>query len=228
MSVVKDTFKEPMFLWTLAFLVVMFLAVLFLQKNEPGNLLGDTTTKKTVKENKGYKQYDKPPKYSLKTGIDYQAEINTSYGSIKLDLLESVAPNTVNNFVFLAKDGFYNNLLWHRVVNNILIQTGDPKGDGTGGPGYYINDEININTPRFAPGIVGMANAGPNTNGSQFFIVASGAPANITSNWDGKYTVFAKVLEGQDVVDKIARVKVDSNGKPVKTVKVLSIRIFEK
>lgn len=140
------------------------------------------------------------------------AILKTTNGDIKLELFKKDAPNTVDNMVKLANKGYFKHLLWHRVIKDFVIQTGDPKGDGTGGPGYQFNDEINSH--KFTAGTVGMANAGANTNGSQFFIVTNSDQTSL----DGKYTAFAQVVEGMDVVTKIAEVPTDKNDKPIAPV----------
>ena len=126
------------------------------------------------------------------------ATIKTSRGTIKLELFADKAPNTVGNFEKLANDGFYNGLKFHRVISNFMIQGGCPQGTGTGGPGYQFDDEFHDDLRHDGPGILSMANAGPNTNGSQFFIT------HVTcAHLDGKHSVFGKVIEGQDVVDSV-------------------------
>lgn len=128
------------------------------------------------------------------------ATIKTNKGTIKLELFEDKVPKTVENFVKLASDGFYNGLKFHRVIPDFMIQTGCPQGTGTGGPGYKFADEFHPDLKHDGPGVLSMANAGPNTNGSQFFIT------HVATDWlDGKHSVFGKVLEGQDVVDSIAQ-----------------------
>jgi len=214
MGVLRDTFREPMFRWTLLLVLVIFLAVWFISKQPPAGYY----TSKT--------RLQKPP-MMLKHNVDYQAEIYTDLGNIKIDLLEDVAPENVNNFIYLAKRGYYKNNYWHRIITNVLIQTGDPTGTGKGGPGYYIQDEINDRTPKMAPGIVAMASFGQDKNGSQFFIIASKAPKSVYSKWDGKYTVFGRVIKGQEVVDKIAAIKADKNGKPSKKIKISKIVVLE-
>ena len=116
-------------------------------------------------------QYDKPPKMSLEENVDYRAVMETSCGTIEMDLLEDETPETVNNFVFLAREGFYDGLLFHRVEQNQVIQGGDPEGNGSGGPGYAIKDELPKSAKEYTYGTVGMANSGPDTGGSQFFFV---------------------------------------------------------
>jgi len=126
------------------------------------------------------------------------ATIDTSRGTIKLKLHADKAPKTVANFEKLAKQGFYNGLKFHRVIDNFMVQTGCPQGTGTGGPGYKFADEFHPNLKHSGPGVLSMANAGPNTNGSQFFIT------HVATPWlDGKHSVFGQVTEGQDVVNAI-------------------------
>ncbi len=128
------------------------------------------------------------------------ATIETNRGTIKLELYEDKAPKTVANFEKLANDGFYDGLTFHRVIGNFMIQTGCPRGTGTGGPGYTFEDEFDDSLRHDGPGVLSMANAGPNTNGSQFFITHVPCP-----HLDGKHSVFGRVLEGQDVVNSIAQ-----------------------
>ena len=126
------------------------------------------------------------------------ATIKTSKGTIRFQLHEDKVPKTVQNFEKLAGEGFYNGLKFHRVIDDFMIQTGCPQGTGTGGPGYQFEDEFHEELTHDGPGVVSMANAGPNTNGSQFFIT------HVKTEWlDGKHSVFGNVLEGQDVVDAI-------------------------
>lgn len=126
------------------------------------------------------------------------ASIETDKGTIKVQLHDDKAPKTVANFEKLAKDGFYDGLKFHRVINDFMVQTGCPKGTGTGDPGYKFEDEFHPDLKHDGPGVLSMANSGPNTNGSQFFIT------HTQTDWlDGKHAVFGKVVEGQDVVDSI-------------------------
>ena len=128
------------------------------------------------------------------------AKIETNRGTIELELFAEQAPKTVANFEKLAGDGFYDGLAFHRVIDNFMIQTGCPKGTGTGGPGYTFEDEFNDDLLHDGPGVLSMANAGPNTNGSQFFITHVPCP-----HLNGRHSVFGKVLAGQDIVDSIAQ-----------------------
>jgi len=128
----------------------------------------------------------------------YRAAIETNRGNIDLELSPEFAPKTVNNFVFLAREGFYDGVTFHRVIGNFMIQGGDPTGTGSGGPGYRFEDEVRGNPLKHETGVISMANAGPNTNGSQFFITHSPQP-----HLNGKHTVFGKVTSGMDVVNAI-------------------------
>ena len=147
----------------------------------------------------------KPPAMAVDQNQTYTATIKTNYGDIVVQLFAKDAPLTVNNFVFLSRQGFYDNVRFHRVIKEFMIQTGDPTGTGAGGPGYQFADEL---PPKYQyePGIVAMANAGPNTNGSQFFICTGAQSKNLNSY--PNYTVFGKVIGGMDVVSKIAGVPV--------------------
>jgi peptidyl-prolyl cis-trans isomerase B (cyclophilin B) len=137
-----------------------------------------------------------------------QATIATNHGDIQIELFDDAAPKTVENFRKLAQDGFYDGLVFHRVIRDFMIQGGCPQGTGTGGPGYQFEDEINEH--KIVRGALAMANAGPNTNGSQFFIVTTGA-----APWlDGKHTVFGEVTAGMGVVDIIERLPTDGRDRP--------------
>jgi len=156
------------------------------------------------------KQYPSPPAVSIDVSKKYGARMETSRGTIVVDLFPSEAPKTVNNFVFLAREGFYDGTVFHRVIPNFMIQGGDPTGTGRGGPGYRFEDELKSNPHKHQAGSLSMANAGPNTNGSQFFIT------HVKTEWlDGKHTVFGQVRSGQDVVgsikqgDTLASVKIE-------------------
>ena len=147
------------------------------------------------------------------------ATMKTSEGDIVLELFEEDAPKTVSNFKKLASEGFYDGLIFHRVIKDFMIQGGCPKGTGTGGPGYTFEDEINPH--KVVRGALAMANAGPNTNGSQFFIVTTEeAP------WlDGKHTVFGEVREGMDVVNAIGTTRTDGRDRPVDDIKIETIEL---
>ena len=147
------------------------------------------------------------------------ATLHTSEGPIAIELFPDDAPKTVENFTRLASDGFYDGLSFHRVIPDFMIQSGCPRGDGTGGPGYTFEDEPNEH--RVERGALAMANAGPNTNGSQFFIVTADA-----CPWlDGKHTVFGQVSSGQDVVDRISQVDRDGRDQPTTPVTIDSVEL---
>ncbi len=144
------------------------------------------------------KQYPAPPSMSIDAGKRYTATLNTSRGAIVCDLFAQDAPVTVNNFVFLAREKFYDGTTFHRVIPDFMIQGGDPTGTGRGGPGYRFEDEVKNKPRRHQVGSLSMANAGPNTNGSQFFVT------HVVTDWlDGKHTVFGQVRSGQEVVNAV-------------------------
>ncbi len=174
----------------------------------------------------GRKQYSAPPAMAIDPNKQYTATINTTKGTIKAELYAKDTPMTVNNFVVLSRDGFYNGVRFHRIIKNFMVQTGDPVGDGTGGPGYRFNDEAV--TRDYTRGTLAMANAGANTNGSQFFIVHQDS-----LQLDKNYTIFGKVTEGLDALDAIANVPVDVSDRgessvPKEEVLINSITIEEK
>jgi peptidyl-prolyl cis-trans isomerase B (cyclophilin B) len=148
-----------------------------------------------------------------------KATMQTNQGAIEIELFDDDAPKTVENFKKLANDGFYNGVIFHRVIPDFMIQGGDPTGTGTGGPGYQFEDEFNDH--KVERGALAMANAGPNTNGSQFFIVT----AEATPWLDGKHTVFGKVISGMEVVDTIEQTDTDSRDKPLEEMRIESISI---
>src|SRR6266513_5691012 len=147
------------------------------------------------------------------------ATLHTNHGPIEIELYPNEAPKTVENFVKLASDGFYDGLIFHRVIPDCSIQGGDPAGTGSGGPGYQFEDEFNDH--KVVRGALAMANAGPNTNGSQFFIVTTEA----TPWLDGKHTVFGRVTDGMDVVDAISALETDSRDRPARDVVIERIDI---
>ncbi len=144
------------------------------------------------------KQYAAAPPMTIDAEKQYRAKFDTSRGTIVCELFAKDAPKTVNNFVFLARDGFYDGTIFHRVIADFMIQGGDPTGTGRGGPGYKFEDETKKNPRKHQVGSLSMANAGPNTNGSQFFIT------HVVTDWlDGKHTVFGRVIDGQPVVNAV-------------------------
>lgn len=171
------------------------------------------------------KRYSSPPQMNLSNGKDYQAIMHTSKGNLTIDLFESETPETVNNFVFLSKEKFYEGTRFHRIIKDFMIQGGDPLGNGTGGPGYKFNDEKI--TREYTRGRVAMANSGPNTNGSQFFIMTKDTPL------PKAYVIFGEVTDGFDTLDKIADTKVQRSlggelSDPTSDVTITSIDILEK
>jgi len=171
------------------------------------------------------KQWNAPPPMTIDPGRRYSATLRTSEGDLIVDLLAEEAPKTVNNFVFLAREGYYDGVPFHRIIKDFMIQTGDPTGTGTGGPGYRFEDEaVRL---RYTKGIVAMANAGPNTNGSQFFIV-HGREVQLPPS----YTIFGRVGEGLDALDKIAETPVapargGERSRPQREVRLESVSIDE-
>ena len=164
------------------------------------------------------------PEMQIDTSKEYIAILVSSEGDIKLMLNADKTPATVNNFVYLARRGFYNNTIFHRVINGFMIQGGDPNGDGSGGPGYHFDDEPFEG--EYTRGVIAMANAGPNTNGSQFFIMHK------DNEMPKNYVIFGKVLEGMDVVDKIASSSTTANAagelsRPINPVLVNNVKIIE-
>jgi peptidyl-prolyl cis-trans isomerase B (cyclophilin B) len=147
------------------------------------------------------------------------ATLHTNHGAVDVELFDEDAPKTVENFTKLAGDGFYDGVVFHRVIPDFMIQGGDPTGTGTGGPGYTFEDEINEH--KVERGALAMANAGPNTNGSQFFIVT----AEATPWLDGKHTVFGRVTGGIDVVDAISQVETDAGDKPREPVVIERVEL---
>ena len=151
------------------------------------------------------------------------AVIETNKGTFEIELFADKAPKTVENFVALAKKGFYDGLIFHRVIDGFMIQGGDPNGNGTGGPGYEIPDEFHPDLKHDSEGILSMANAGPNTGGSQFFITLDKTP------WlDGKHAVFGKVVKGMDVVRTIGKVETDFRDRPLEDVTMEKVTIRSK
>jgi cyclophilin family peptidyl-prolyl cis-trans isomerase len=178
----------------------------------------------------GYPNWATPPQMVIDPARTYTAEVETSHGTITIELDAKAAPTTVNNFVCLASAGYYDFTLFHRIINGFMIQAGDPTGTGMGGPGYQINDELPTGQLPYKKGSVAMANAGPNTNGSQFFIVQADQPAEFPAN----YSIFGHVTSGIEVVDEIAAVAVQpsqsgnqENSDPIRSVGIESIQILQ-
>jgi cyclophilin family peptidyl-prolyl cis-trans isomerase len=167
------------------------------------------------------KQYPSAPDLTIDLANSYSAVIHTNVGDISVDLYGSDAPQTVNNFVFLARDGYYDDVIFHRVIKGFMIQGGDPTGTGTGGPGYKFRDELGHSRSKYTRGTLAMANAGPNTNGSQFFIMHAdyGLP--------NQYSIFGEVTDGIDVVDAIAEAPTGAQDRPRDPVRITGIDVTE-
>jgi cyclophilin family peptidyl-prolyl cis-trans isomerase len=166
------------------------------------------------------KSWSTPPEYKIDIKKKYTATFKTEKGDIVVQLFADKVPATVNNFVFLAREGFYDNTIFHRVIKDFMVQGGDPTGTGTGGPGYKFKDEFNTSLKHDQPGILSMANAGPNTNGSQFFLT------HVPTPWlDNKHSVFGKITAGMDVLLSIP--ERDPRFTYLPAVKLLTVEIIE-
>jgi len=166
------------------------------------------------------KIWSSPPEMKIDSEKDYKAVLHTENGDIRINLFQDKAPKTVNNFVFLSKEGFYDDTIFHRVIMNFMAQGGDPTRTGSGGPGYRFEDEFDPDLRHNKPGILSMANAGPNTNGSQFFIT------HVPTPWlDNKHSVFGEVVEGMDVLFSIPQRDPSNPDAPGVTIE--SIEIIE-
>ena len=186
--------------------VAIFIALGLMLANRPG--ASQTAAQPTADAfSAAKKTYSAPPPMTIDPQKSYTATITTPRGDIVVKLRPDLAPQTVNSFVFLSKEGFYNGVTWHRVLQNFMAQGGDPTGTGTGGPGYTVPDEFTTQVKFDKPGLLAMANTGrPNSGGSQFFITT--APADYL---DGKYTIFGQVEQGQDIVNGIPLRDPDQN-----------------
>jgi len=153
------------------------------------------------------KSYSSPPHFNIDLAKAYRATLSTNHGEIEIELLPERSPLAVNNFIFLARDGYYDGVIFHRVISGFMIQGGDPAGTGRGGPGYQFRDELE-GEGRYHRGTVAMANAGPNTNGSQFFIMHQ------DYRLPHSYTIFGRVTKGIEVVDQIAGSETDRSDRP--------------
>jgi cyclophilin family peptidyl-prolyl cis-trans isomerase len=168
------------------------------------------------------KQWSSPPEMVIDPSKRYTAKMSTSMGELVIALDAIAAPKTVNNFVFLAREGYYDGVIFHRIIQGFMCQGGDPTGKGTGGPGYKFADEL-PNPRTYEIGSVAMANAGPNTNGSQFFIVSGPSGVGLPP----QYSLFGKVVKGLEVVDQMEKVKTGPGDKPVQDLTINAIEITE-
>jgi cyclophilin family peptidyl-prolyl cis-trans isomerase len=169
------------------------------------------------------KNYDRPPEMALKPGYDYHAVFVTGRGTVRVRLFAEEVPETVNNFVSLARDGYFDGTTFHRVIKDFMVQGGDPTGTGAGGPGYQIQDEFHPELRHDKPGVLSMANAGPNTGGSQFFIT------HVATPWlDDRHAVFGEVVEGMDVVNSIRERDPQRAREPGETVERVEIEEIPK
>ena len=184
----------------------------------------ETTTSSTIGDQMNDKIYDAQPTMQIDESKSYTAVIKTNLGDITVEFFTDDAPITVNNFISLSKDGYYDNVIFHRVISGFMIQGGDPSGTGHGDygkyPGYEFEDELNNQRP-YEKGILAMANRGPNTNGSQFFIMHVDYPLPYS------YTIFGQVVDGFDVIDKIASVDTDTADKPTTDVVISTVEVTE-
>lgn len=206
--------------------LILLLLLSYCSTDQSGTeeVLEDTDTTTTTGVTMSDKVYDKQPNMNINMETTYTAVIKTNLGDMTVEFFLDDAPMTVNNFVSLAKDGYYDNVIFHRVISGFMIQGGDPSGTGHGDygkyPGYEFEDELNNQRP-YEKGILAMANRGPNTNGSQFFIMHVEYPLPYS------YTIFGSVTEGFDVIDKIASVETDSADKPTDDVVINTVEILE-
>ena len=206
--------------------LILLLLLSYCSTDQSGTeeVLEDIDTTTTTGVTMSDKVYDKQPDMNINMDTTYTAVIKTNLGDMTVEFFLDDAPMTVNNFVSLAKDGYYDNVIFHRVISGFMIQGGDPSGTGHGDygkyPGYEFEDELNNQRP-YEKGILAMANRGPNTNGSQFFIMHVEYPLPYS------YTIFGSVTEGFDVIDKIASVETDSADKPKDDVVINTVEILE-
>ena len=168
------------------------------------------------------KQYDAPPQMSIDPSKRYTATMETALGTMVIALDATAAPKTVNNFVFLAREGYYDGVIFHRIIKGFMCQGGDPTGTGRGGPGYKFADELPA-PGRYEIGSVAMANAGPNTNGSQFFIVSGQSGVRLPP----QYSLFGKVVKGLEVVTEMESVQTDGSDRPREDVVIKSVTVEE-
>ena len=206
------------------YLILFLLFSLCTSSEETEIIPLETTTSSTLGDQMSDKIYDAQPTMQIDESKSYTAVIKTNLGDMTVEFFTDDAPITVNNFISLSKDGYYDNVIFHRVISGFMIQGGDPSGTGHGDygkfPGYEFQDELNNQRP-YEKGILAMANRGPNTNGSQFFIMHVDYPLPYS------YTIFGQVVDGFDVIDKIASVETDSADKPTTDVVISTVKVTE-
>jgi cyclophilin family peptidyl-prolyl cis-trans isomerase len=192
--------------------------------SDPGTASGSSPVKQFVDYN-GVRiaQYSIVPPVTIDPTARYVALIKTNQGNMEIELFPGEAPIAVNNFIFLANDGFYDGVVFHRVIPSFMIQSGDPTGTGTAGPGYRFQDEFVPNLTFDQPGRLAMANSGPGTNGSQFFVTTVPTP-----HLDGAHTIFGQVTNGQDVADAISLVQTSAGNKPTSPIVIQGIVVIKK
>ena len=205
--------------------LILFLLLSLCTSSEETEIIPlETTTSSTNGGQMTDKIYDSQPTMQIDVSKSYTAVIKTNLGDMTVEFFTEDAPNTVNNFISLSKDGYYDNVIFHRVISGFMIQGGDPSGTGHGDygkfPGYEFEDELN-NQRSYEKGILAMANRGPNTNGSQFFIMHVDYPLPYS------YTIFGQVIDGFDIIDKIASVETDSADKPTTDVVISTVEVTE-
>jgi len=214
--------------WTTLLAVLMVLVMITAGCGKKEETQSPAPTSTPTQPAANGKQWSNPPAMQIDTNKTYLAEVETSKGNFTIELFAKDAPNTVNSFVFLAKEGFYENIIFHRIIETFMIQTGDPTGTGMGGPGYKYADELPSKVG-YEPGIVAMANSGPDTNGSQFFICTGDAAEGLKND----YTIFGKVIEGMDNVTAIAKTPVGADpltghkSYPTEKITINAIKIVE-
>ena len=208
----------------LGLLGVGYAGALFLRREPEAEPTAACGSQRPPSAGRSKPTFNDPPEMGIDRQKSYSAVLDTSCGTFEVELLADDTPQTVNNFVFLAREGFYDGLTFHRVIAGFMNQGGDPKGDGTGGPGYQFEDEIVKSLKFNRPGLLAMANAGPDTNGSQFFITV--AP---TGHLDGKHTIFGRVTRGMEVVQRINGLPTSGQqtNQPLETVYIEEVRIVE-
>lgn len=210
------------------FIIILIAGTIFLFSRNTAEQNQEKTDINKIQESTNQQsmaKYSKPPEMKIDTNKIYTAQMKTNFGDIEINLFTKETPLTVNNFVFLSEEGFYDGTIFHRIIKDFMIQGGDPLGTGQGGPGYKFDDEKI--TRDYKKGIVAMANSGSNTNGSQFFIMHKDIPL------PKQYVIFGEVIKGLEVIDKIADIPTVDNGmgeksKPTQEVKIEKITILEK